>query len=373
MRIYQDDLFTTADLARLADLAPTLPDLTGSAWRDAIIDRIVYADNPWSRDAEARGGDACRGWLAEAARADLRDLQALSASSPQGSGPAWGAGEPAAAAMALAGASDWGDCLPQLAEHHHRQGCGDLSRYAAFRWQGRRLRPVADPDLVRPEDIVGHVEARAALASNTERFLRGLPAHDVLLFGGRGTGKSSSVKALLTRYRDRGLRLVEAGREVVGDFSDLAAAVRGRRQRFILFLDDLSFEAEETEYKALKAALEGGVEARPGNLLVYATSNRRHLVREAFAEREDLHGQDTLEEKVSLADRFGLTVRFATPDEEGYLAIVAALCRARGIDPDASRLRERALQWAAWGSGRSGRSARQLVDVLVAEAAEARR
>jgi predicted AAA+ superfamily ATPase len=375
MRIYQDDLFTCAApearFARIAAEAHRLPAVTGDAWRDAIIDRVVHADNPWTRDAEARGAEACRGWLAEAARADLRELQRLAADGPPGVGAAWGPEPPSAVAATLASAPDWGGCLSELAEHHHRHGCGDFARYDAFRWRGGRLLPVAHPDRVRPEELIGHAEARAALAGNTERFLRGLPAQDALLYGGRGTGKSSSVKALLTAYRHRGLRLIEADRDVFRDFAALAAAVRGRRQRFILFLDDLSFESAETEYKALKAALQGGVEQRPDNLLVYATSNRRHLVREGFAEREDLHGRETVEEKVSLADRFGLALRFAAPDEEGYLEIVAGLCRLRGLPVDGARLRARALQWAAWGSGRSGRSARQLVDQLVAEAAEA--
>ncbi len=375
MRIYQDEFFATASaearFARVAALAGSLPSVSGDAWRDAVIDRVVYADNPWTRDAEARGEAACSGWLGAAAREDLRELQAVAADGPEGVGPAWGTAAAAAVAHMLAAADDWSACLPHLAEHHFRSGCGDFARHLAFRWERRRLVPVEHPDLVPPNELIGHTEARAALAANTERFLRGLPAHDVLLYGGRGTGKSSSVKALLTAYGSSGLRLAEAGRHVFRDFAALAAAVRGRRQRFIAFLDDLSFESAETEYKALKAALEGGVEARPDNLLVYATSNRRHLVREGFAEREDLHGEETVEEKVSLADRFGLTLRFATPDEQGYLDIVEGLCRARGLAVEGTPLRERALRWAMWGSGRSGRSARQLVDVLAAEAAEA--
>jgi predicted AAA+ superfamily ATPase len=367
MRIYRDELFTCGDrFGAAAAMAARLPDLSGSAWRDLIIDRVVYADNPWSRDAEARGGAACAGWLAEAAREDLRDLQRLADDAPDGVGPAWGSGTSPEVATTLATSRDWAGCLPLLANHHHARGCGDFARYGAFRWQRGVLEPVTAPDLVQV--LIGYERERGALASNTERFLRGLPAHDVLLYGARGTGKSSSVKALLTVYRCRGLRLIEAGRGVFGDFSALAAAVRGRRQRFILFLDDLSFEPAETEYKALKAALEGGVQARPDNLLVVATSNRRHLVHEGFAEREDLHGEDTIEEKASLADRFGLTLRFATPDEEAYLQIVERLCRARGLHIEEAELRERAVRWAAWGSGRSGRSARQLVDELAAEA-----
>jgi predicted AAA+ superfamily ATPase len=366
--LYRDPLFTCADrVAEAARLAPVLPPVTGNAWRDAVIDRVVHADNPWSRDAERRGEAACQGWLADLARSDLRRLQALAEDLPGGVGAPWGEGPVAEAARALAAARDWGACLPALARHHAAHGCGDFARYGAFRWAEGRLWPVEHPD---PGGvIIGYAEQRRALAANVERFLRGLPAHDVLLYGDRGTGKSSCVKALLPAYRAVGLRLIEADREVFRDWPALLATVRGRRQRFLLFLDDLSFEAAETGYKALKAALQGGLEARPDNLLVVATSNRRHLVHEDLDDRSDPYAEDSIEEKVSLADRFGLTLVFPAPDQDAYLTIVAGLCRERGLAIDAERLRERALRWALWGNGRSGRTARQLVDALVAEAA----
>jgi predicted AAA+ superfamily ATPase len=374
LKLYRDDLFELQDpFPALAAAAPSLPRVSASAWRDLVIDRVVHADNAWSRDAERRGAAACHGWLADAARSDLRLLQTVAERAVPEVGPAWGEGPAPQVAHRLAAAPDWAACIEDLAVHHHVHGCGDFSRHAAFRWRDGQLRPIAHPDPVRFADLVGYDDQRAPVIENTERFLRGLPAHDTLLYGDRGTGKSSTVKALLTAFRDRGLRLVEAGRHTFSDFPDIAAAVRGRRQRFILFLDDLSFEESETAFKDLKAVLEGGLEARPDNLLVYATSNRRHLVREGFAERDELRGRDTVEEKLSLADRFGLTVIFPSPDQEAYLAIVDGLCRSRGLDVPRGELRERALRWALWGNGRSGRTARQFVDTLVAEAAVARR
>lgn len=366
LRLYQDRLFENDDLfPALAPLAGSLPRISASAWRDYVIDRVVHADNAWSRDAERRGAVSIHGWLADAARSDLRRLQSLSERAVPGIGAAWGEGRVADVARTLDAAADWSTCLEALAEHHARHGCGDFARHDAFRPRAGRLLPIAEPDRVRLADLVGYESQRAAVVANTERFLAGLPAQDTLLYGDRGTGKSSTVKGLLTAYRDRGLRLIDGGRRGCADFPEIAAAVRGRCQRFILLLDDLSFESNESEFKDLKAVLEGGVEARPANLLVYATSNRRHLVREAFAEREELRGRDTVEEKLSLADRFGLTVVYPSPDEEAYLAIVEGICRTRGVTPADGRLREAALRWALWSNGRSGRTARQFVDSLV--------
>ena len=209
---------------------------------------------------------------------------------------------------------------------------------------------------------------------NAERFAAGLPANNVLLYGERGTGKSSTVKALLNTFGDRGLRLIDVPKEWLLDLPQILAQVRDRKQRFLLFVDDLSFEENETWYKPLKAILEGSVEARPENVVVYATSNRRHVIREQFTDRmpaadNDVHGMDTLDEKLSLSDRFGLRVWFGAPDQERYLRIVSALAHTRGIALPQEELRERALIWAERHNGRSGRSARQFTDALAGELA----
>jgi predicted AAA+ superfamily ATPase len=223
-------------------------------------------------------------------------------------------------------------------------------------------------------DLVGYEREREPAIRNAERFAAGLPANNVLLYGERGTGKSSTVKALLNEFGDKGLRLIEISKEHLGDFPELMAAVRNRRQRFILYVDDLSFEEQETHYKALKAILEGGIEARPDNVVLYATSNRRHIVRERFGDRtaasdDDVHMMDTMEEKLSLSDRFGIRVRFGTPDQLRYLDIVRGIAARRGVGLADDELERRALSWARRQNGRSGRTARQFVDALVGELA----
>jgi predicted AAA+ superfamily ATPase len=264
-----------------------------------------------------------------------------------------------------------------LAAHYASAGTGLFSRFVAFRWIRRdgagHLEGVAHPDPVRLEDLVGYEAEREPAVRNAERFASGLPANNVLLYGDRGTGKSSTVKALLNALAPRGLRLVEIPKEALGAFPRLVALLRGRRERFLLFVDDLSFEEHETEYKALKAVLEGSLETRPDNLVLYATSNRRHLVRQRFNDRDsaadDIHPGDTVEEKLSLSDRFGLRVRFLAPDQSRYLAIARALAARHGVTLPQEELETGALRWAARHGGRSARTARQFVDHLRAEIA----
>jgi len=224
---------------------------------------------------------------------------------------------------------------------------------------------------VRFSDLVGYDEQKAAVVANTERLLAGLPALNVLLYGDRGTGKSSLVKALVNEFGDRGLRLIELGRSDLRDYPEILAAVRNRPQKFILMIDDLSFEEAETEYKSLKSLLEGTLEARPRNLVVYATSNRRHLVREFFGDRpapgDEVHPADTQQEKLSLVDRFGLRVRFLAPDRDGYLKIVRSLAAGRQLALDGRDLDAEALRWALSNGGWSGRTARQFVDSITGQ------
>jgi predicted AAA+ superfamily ATPase len=196
------------------------------------------------------------------------------------------------------------------------------------------------------------------------------------LYGLPGTGKSSTVKAILNEYADKGLRLVELAKEDLKELPVVLNALGDRGLRFILFVDDLSFEEHEVEYKSLKALLEGSVEEPPENIRLYATSNRRNLIRERFSERDetdDVHARDTMQEKLSLAARFGLRLTFPAPDQRRYLEIVAGLVRERGIKIPEGELRERAVLWDRWHAGRSGRTARQFVDELEAEIFESRR
>ena len=224
-------------------------------------------------------------------------------------------------------------------------------------------------------ELVAYEREREPLIRNTERFLAGLAAHHALLYGLPGTGKSSTVKAIMNEYAHHGLRLVEVKKEDLAELQEVLEILGERGRRFVLFVDDLSFEEHEVEYKALKALLEGSVEEPPENVRLYATSNRRNLIRESFSERGDLpagdnvHARDTMQEKLSLAARFGLRLTFPSPDQARYLEIVAGLAGERGLTISAEDLRERALLWDRWHAGRSGRTTRQFVDELEAELA----
>ena len=379
------------------ELAAESGDLLPDAWRSHIVGRLLDDENPFSLAAE-RG--ELTSALVEQTLRDLRALRALfdleaktligliEAAVPElkGAWVSWRDPEPGAGlsrrgeprrviARELAAAEDWGELVETLAEHHAAHGAGLFGRYRAFRWEGGDLRPVPRPDPVRLEGLIGYEKEREPLLENTERLLAGLPAHHALLYGLPGTGKSSTVKAVLNEYADSGLKLVELAKEDLKELQPLLDALRNRGPRFVLFIDDLSFEEHEVEYKSLKALLEGSIEEPPENVRLYATSNRRNLIRERFSERDeadDVHWRDTMQEKLSLAARFGLRITFPAPDQKRYLEIVSGLVRERGMKIPDSELRERALLWDRWHVGRSGRTARQFVDELEAELADAR-
>jgi predicted AAA+ superfamily ATPase len=361
-----------------------LPD----AWQSHLVGRLLDGENSFSLGAER--GEISRP-LAEQASRDLRTLRELFEMEAEPllgmvedavpglsgvwvpwseDGRARGESPRHAVARRLSAADDWGDCTELLADHYARHGAGRFGRHRAFRWREGVLQAVAEPDPVRLVELVGYEREREPLLRNTERFLAGLPAHHALLYGLPGTGKSSTVKAVLNEHANRGLRLVEVAKEDLAALPRVLEILRGRGPRFVLFVDDLSFEEHEVEYKSLKALLEGSIERPPENVRVYATSNRRNLVRERFSEREDdVHARDTMQERLSLAARFGLRVTFPTPDQQRYLAIVTGLAHQRGIQIPEGELIERATLWDRWHAGRSGRTARQFVDELEAELA----
>ena len=235
--------------------------------------------------------------------------------------------------------------------------------------------PVNNARPVRLQDIVGYDLQKERLMANTQAFLAGRPANNVLLYGDAGTGKSTCVKALLTEYADAGLRIIEIYKYQFRDLSRVIEAVKHRNYRFIVFIDDLSFEENEVEYKFLKAVIEGGVEQRPENVLIYATSNRRHLIRETWNDRNDIehdgdvHRSDTVEEKLSLAERFGVSINFSTPAPKLYHQIVLELAARElpGRFPDEAELLKLADRWEIRHGGMSGRTARQFIDYLAGE------
>ncbi|WKV08086.1 ATP-binding protein [Thermoanaerobacterium sp. CMT5567-10] len=256
--------------------------------------------------------------------------------------------------------------VDEIIEYYNKNGCGLFNRYRAFRWHNGKLIGVENPDPVEFDDLVGYEEEHRIVIDNTDGFMRGLPASNILLYGDRGTGKSSTVKAVLNMYYKKGLRLIEVSRQDMMDLNKIINIISSRGLKFILFLDDLSFEENETEYKILKSTLEGGIEKLPENVIIYATSNRRHLIREYLDDsvQNELHLMDTKEEKLSLADRFGITITFMSPNQEGYLKIVKSLAQKYGISLDMDTLKSESLRWCAWHNGMSPRSAKQFIDYI---------
>ncbi len=247
----------------------------------------------------------------------------------------------------------------------------DWKKSIAFRWRKRglhgHLQPVTHPHRVRLDDLRGIDAQKKLVEQNTRQFVQGLPANNVLLTGARGTGKSSMVKALLNKYAGRGLRLIEVEKQDLVDLAEIVEQVAGRPERFILYCDDLSFEADEPGYKALKVVLDGSIAAASDNVLIYATSNRRHLMPEYMHENlgyrhveEEIHPGETVEEKISLSERFGLWVSFYSFDQDHYLAIAAHW--VKHFAPEAEiddEVRQEAIQWALARGSRSGRVAWQ--------------
>lgn len=256
-----------------------------------------------------------------------------------------------------------------LIDYYKKYGYGDIAAYRAFKWLsgGNKLVGIRHFEKILLEDLIGYAQQKSLLTKNTLAFLEGKPANNVLLVGARGTGKSSGVKALVNEYYKLGLRLVQITQPQLKDLPEIMDALRKfASKRFIIFLDDLSFEESETEYKYLKSAMEGGVESRPENVLIYATSNRRHLIHETWRDRsdapEDLYRDDTMNETISLSDRFGLIIHYYAPTQSEYLEIIRHMLKKKNITLDEETLRLEGVRWEMSHSGRNGRTAQQFVN-----------
>ena len=230
--------------------------------------------------------------------------------------------------------------------------------------------PINNMDKVMLDDLVGYEIQKQKLVENTEAFVQGRKANNALLFGDSGTGKSTSIKAIVNEFYPQGLRMIEIYKHQFKDLSNVIAQIKNRNYRFIIYMDDLSFEEFEIEYKFLKAVIEGGVETKPDNILIYATSNRRHLIKETWNDRNDMergngiHRSDTMEEKLSLVNRFGVTINYSKPSQKEYFKIVTELAHRQGIKMSDEDLCKEANKWELSHGGISGRTAQQFINYL---------
>ena len=259
-----------------------------------------------------------------------------------------------------------------VTEFYRDYGVGMFGLNKAFRIQDRTdsklvFLPINNMDKVMLSDLVGYEIQKKKLVDNTRAFVEGKKANNVLLFGDSGTGKSTSIKAIVNEFYDQGLRMIEIYKHQFKDLSNVIAAVKNRNYKFIIYMDDLSFEEFEIEYKFLKAVIEGGVETKPDNILIYATSNRRHLIRETWSDRNDvqqdegMHRSDTMQEKLSLVNRFGVTINYSKPSQKEYFDIVIHLAEKAGIKMSEDELKAEANKWELSHGGISGRTAQQFI------------
>lgn len=254
-------------------------------------------------------------------------------------------------------------------------GVGKLGLNKAFRIDHKdnqvELVPISNTELITFDDLIGYERQKQTLRENTEAFVEGRPANNVLLFGDSGTGKSSSIKALINQYYDQGLRMIEIYKHQFQDLSAIIAQIKSRNYRFVIYMDDLSFEEFETEYKYLKAIIEGGLEVRPSNILIYATSNRRHLINETWKDRNDvthnegIYKSDTMQEKLSLVNRFGCTIYYGQPDQKEFYNIVVELAHKAGLDISDEELCAEAKKFELHHGGVSGRTAQQFINYIL--------
>lgn len=275
-------------------------------------------------------------------------------------------------------ASDENEFFDAVTNFYKDYGVGMFGLNKAFRIQDRTdgnlvFLPINNMDKVMLSDLVGYEIQKKKLVDNTQAFVEGKKANNVLLFGDSGTGKSTSIKAIVNEFYDRGLRMIEIYKHQFKDLSNVIAAVKNRNYKFIIYMDDLSFEEFEIEYKFLKAVIEGGVETKPDNILIYATSNRRHLIKETWNDRNDveqdngMHRSDTMQEKLSLVNRFGVTINYSRPSQKEYFDIVINLARKQGIHMSEEELCAEANKWELSHGGISGRTAQQFIYYLAGQ------
>lgn len=332
----------------------------------AVAEEVLADDNRFSAALSAK--EQPDGYLRDMAQRDLTVLYEAAVLSAEELRELCG---PAAQALPLWGSAPapapmdapWGQTGEELAAYHAAHGCGRFSSHNAFLWRAGHILPVEHPDPIRLSNLKGYEYQRRIAVDNTLAFLNGFEANNMLLYGDRGTGKSSTVKALLNEYAPNGLRMIEMPKEFLHQLPDLTGYLAGIPMKFIVFIDDLSFSDNDDNFAALKAVLEGGLASRPDNVLIYATSNRRHLLRETFSDREgdEVHRGDTVQEAVSLSDRFGISLTFLMPDKQRFLDIVEQMAADHGLTVERQELLSAAERWVLERGARSPRYARQFI------------
>ncbi|NLF34899.1 MAG: ATP-binding protein [Clostridiales bacterium] len=334
-------------------------DLRGWLW-----DALRYEDAPYPAALERDQADPA---LEAAARRDVETFSRLAGMDGARLIDRLAALLPGEYAAVVAGLPRWTAGAPlsfdALKAHYGAHGAGLFARYRAFLWKGGALISVPDPDYVSQTDLVGYEWQRAEVINNTRMLMEGKLVNNILLYGDSGTGKSATVKALLAVPDLEALRLIEVEKEGLAALPALIRTLGGRRQKFVLFIDDLAFDQDDQTYSALKTILEGGLEKRPVNVAIYATSNRRNLVRQTFSDREgdEVDAVETIHEKTSLAERFGLRIPYLSMNKQEFLAAVDQMADRHGIDMPRSRLHAEALKWEMHHHGRTPRVARQFI------------
>lgn len=404
MENYEDEFYEQEDVAGLLyDCMNRLLEMAGkygfygNLWHCYLTDILVNDENSYSCAAEMRG--YADGTLNRAALHDLRifkelyDFDLLKMAEALGADDfdivlSYEAGEReshvyntricsriCALAQKLSGSRTAEEMKDTLTQFYGEYGVGKFGLHKAFRVARAdglvRIEPVSKTAHVCLSDLVGYELAKKKLTENTEAFVNGKKANNCLLYGDAGTGKSTCIKALANEYYSKGLRIIEVYKHQFQDLNEVVAQIKNRNYKFIIYMDDLSFEEFEIEYKYLKAVIEGGLEKKPDNVLIYATSNRRHLIRENFKDREerdeDLHINDTVQEKLSLSARFGVTIYFGAPDMKQFQEIVRRLAEKEGIEIPEQELLTKANQWELSHGGLSGRTAQQFIDHITAQ------
>ena len=334
---------------------------------DWLHDQLRYTESPYARLAEEGGSDPA---LEGAAR---RDVELFTQLCKLDCGHLISAmAEQAGAALlpVLEGLPRWPAGCPftfeELTDFYRTHGSGLFARSRAFLWEDGELFPVDQPDCPTPDEMMGYELQRDQVTANTQALLEGHHVNNVLLFGDSGTGKSATVKSLLSRPGFEDLRLIEVQKEGLADMPRLIRTLGGRRLKFILFIDDLAFDQDDTTYSVMKTILEGGLERRPANVAIYATSNRRHLVRQTFSDRagDEVDASETIQEKTSLAERFGLRIPYLALNKADFLDLVERMAAQSGITMDRQALRTGADRWEMRHPGRTPRTAKQYIASL---------